>query len=122
MRKWQGYIDCAFANDIPLVDLMEKAYQMGRTDAKVEYENADIPIIHGKEELELHDSRIRADERAKVIEEVMTIVKAKISEKEYPIETMVELTDLGARIQKLKEQKADCIEFPSKYISEMLGK
>ena len=80
MRKWQGYIDYAFANDIPLVDLMEKAYQMGRTDAKVEYENADIPIIHGKEELELHDSRIRADERTKAIDDFARQLHKRLNE------------------------------------------
>ena len=54
--------------------------------------------------LDLMERGFRADERAKVLNEVMAIVKAKISEKEYPIETMVELTDLGARIQRVKEQ------------------
>lgn len=47
----------------------------------------------------------RTDERAKVLEEVMAIIKAKISEKEYPIETMVELTDLGGKVQQLNNSK-----------------
>lgn len=47
----------------------------------------------------------RADEKTKVLEEVMAIVKAKISEKEYPIETMIELTDLGGKIQQLNNIK-----------------
>lgn len=40
-----------------------------------------------------------------MLEEVMAIIKAKISEKEYPIETMVELTDLGGKIQQLNNVK-----------------
>lgn len=51
------------------------------------------------------ETEIRADERTKVLDEVMTIVKAKISEKEYTIETMIELTDLGGKIQQLKSTK-----------------
>lgn len=56
-------------------------------------------------DLSVHDEKVRADEKTKVLEEVMAIVKAKISEKEYPIETMIELTDLGGKIQQLNNSK-----------------
>lgn len=46
--------------------------------------------------------------RADAIDEVMVVVKTKISEKEYPLHTMVELTVLGAKIEQLKEQNNGC--------------
>lgn len=51
------------------------------------------------------EKEIRANERAKVFEEVMTIIKTKVSEKEYPIKTLIELTDLGGKIQQLNNVK-----------------
>lgn len=63
----------------------------------MEFKTADEAYLAGYEQG-------RTYERANTIDEVMEIVKEKISEKEYLMDTMVELTDLGARIQRLKEQ------------------
>lgn len=62
--KWQGYIDYAFANDIPLVDLMEKAYQMGRTDQKAE----DNSFFNFDEVIRIECDKARADERIQLVQ------------------------------------------------------